>query len=208
MIAIIDYKAGNLTSVELALRHLGANTLVTDRPQDIAAAERVVFPGVGSAQSCMDNLRSLKLDLALKDALAAGKPVLAICIGMQLLFDHSEEDGGVDCLSVLPGTVRRFSFSGQEQVKIPHMGWNEVEITKSHPVLAGFPKGGECYYVHSYYVCPENPQDICAQSDYAGKVFTCAVGRDNLFATQFHPEKSGQDGLQLLADFLRWDGKV
>ncbi len=207
MIAIIDYKAGNLTSVELALKHVGADCKVTDKPEEIARADKVIFPGVGTAQSCMDNLRNLGLDLALKDAVNSGKPVMAICIGQQLIFEHSEEDGGVDCLGILPGKVVRFDFEKERNVKVPHMGWNEVEILKPHPILTGFPDRGECYFVHSYYVKVDAPELVYAQTDYEGNRFTCAVGRDNLFATQFHPEKSGEDGLQLLRNFLNWNGK-
>lgn len=207
MIAIIDYKAGNLTSVELALKHVGADCVVTDQPEVIEQAERVIFPGVGTAKSCMENLTGLKLDQALRSAIASGKPVMAICVGMQLIFEHSEEDGGVDCLGILPGKVCRFDFQ-EKHIKVPHMGWNEVEATKSHPVLVGFPTNGECYFVHSYYTQAADENNIYAQTDYEGKRFTCAVGKDNLFATQFHPEKSGEDGLRLLANFMKWNGKA
>lgn len=207
MIAIIDYEAGNLTSVELAVKHVGGDCVVTQDPEVVRKAERVIFPGVGSAESCMANLRRLGMDKALKEAIDSGKPVMAICIGMQLLFESSEEDGGVECLGLLPGKVVRFEFPGQQHIKIPHMGWNEVTAKKPHPVLADLPAGGECYFVHSYYVDTPADDIVYCTSEYGEKVFTCAVGRGNLFATQFHPEKSGKIGLAMLKNFLAWDGK-
>lgn len=205
MIAIIDYEAGNLTSVELAVQHVGGECIVTQNPEDIARADRVIFPGVGSAKSCMENLKRLKMDKALHEALDGGKPVMAICIGMQLLFESTEEDGGVETLGILPGHVIRFDFPGQQHIKIPHMGWNEVVKTKEHPVLADLPTDGECYFVHSYHVQTNNEDIVYAKTDYAGNNFTCAVGKDNLFATQFHPEKSGEIGLAMLRNFLKWE---
>lgn len=206
MIAILDYKAGNLTSVELALRHVGGECKVTQDPKDVAAAERVVFPGVGSAAACMSNLRQLGLDHALRKAIDSGKPVLAICIGQQLLFERSEEDGGVECLAVFPGEVKRFNFQDKPKVKIPHMGWNLVSPTRPHYLLKDLPKNGECYFVHSYHVCPANPTLTCATTEYGGTVFSSAVARNNLFAAQFHPEKSGEIGLGILLNFLTWNG--
>lgn len=206
MIAILDYEAGNLTSVDLAVRHVGGEPVVTQNPEIVAAAERVIFPGVGSAAACMSNLRRLGLDGALRAAVAAGKPTLAICIGLQLLFDRSAEDGGVDCLGLLPGTVERFAFADGPRVKIPHMGWNEVSLVGAHPLLSPWPAGGECYYVHSYYAVPADESLIRATCEYGGQRFVCAAGRDNLLATQFHPEKSGEVGLGILRHFLAWDG--
>jgi len=207
VIAILDYEAGNLTSVELAVRHVGGDAVVTQDPQVALSAERVIFPGVGSAKSCMANLQRFGLDTVIRQTLDSGKPMLAICIGMQLLFDHSEEDGGVDCLGILPGNVTRFQFPEADHVKVPHMGWNEVNIGTPHPLLEGFPVGGECYFVHSYYVNPAATTPVHGQAEYAGKTFTCSVGKDNLFATQFHPEKSGEVGLGILRRFLQWNGK-
>ncbi len=207
MIAVLDYEAGNLTSVELALKHVGGKPNITREPADVARAERVVFPGVGSAASCMHNLRRRGLDKALRQALEAGKPVLAICIGLQLLFEHSAEDGGADCLGVLPGEVKRFSFSEERHVKIPHMGWNEVMIKRPHPLLKDFPAGGECYFVHSYYVESTASSLVATTTEYEGAVFCSAAGEDNLFAAQFHPEKSGAVGLDILRNFLAWDGQ-
>lgn len=207
MLAIIDYEAGNLTSVRLAVEHVGGDCVVTQDPAVVASAQRVIFPGVGSAKSCMHNLRRLGLDKALLAALDSGKPVMAICIGMQLIFESSEEDGGVDCLGILKGQVKRFDFPPQARVKVPHMGWNEVVARKPHHILHDLPAHGECYFVHSYHACAQNPAEVYAVSEYEGREFVCAVGRGNLFATQFHPEKSGTTGLAMLRNFLSWDGK-
>ena len=207
MIAIIDYDAGNLTSVELALRHLGAEPVITRDPAVVAKAERVIFPGVGAAASAMATLRRLKLDAALKNAVITGKPVLAICIGIQLLFDHSMEDGGAECLGILSGKVVRFDFPPERGVKVPHMGWNDLTIVRPHPVFAGVRPEAQCYFVHSYHVRPADPDVTLATTDYAGCVFTSAIARKNLVATQFHPEKSGENGLTLLSNFLAWDGR-
>ena len=205
MIGIIDYKAGNLTSVEYALKNIGADCVVTQDPEVILQADKVVFPGVGSAASCMANFRSFGMDQALKEVIATGKKVLVICIGMQLLFEQSEEDDGVDCLGIFKGKVRHFQFSESEHVKIPHMGWNAVNLVQeNHPVYKDFIPGSEFYFVHSYYVQEEDSGIIAANSEYGGKVFTCSVAKDNLLATQFHPEKSGKVGLQLLKNFLDW----
>ncbi len=207
MIAVLDYEAGNLTSVELAVRHMGGNVRVTQDPAVVERAERVIFPGVGSAASCMATLKRLGLDRALHEAFEAGKPILAICIGLQLLFDRSAEDDGVDCLGLLPGTVERFAFAPGATAKIPHMGWNEVAPAQPHPLLAGCPAHGECYFVHSYHPVPTRPEEVFCETDYAGVRFCSAAGRANLFGTQFHPEKSGEIGLGILERFLAWSGR-
>ena len=195
MIAIVDYKAGNLTSVKLAFEAIGASAVVTSDPAAIAAADRVVFPGVGAAQSAMDNLRSLGLVDTVKDAAASGKPFIGICLGMQILFEHSEEDGGVDTLGVLKGKVRRFpSVPG---FKVPQIGWNTVQFKDA--ALAANP-AGEFYFVHSYYA--EIVPETVGFADYAGIGFTAMVRRGRLWACQFHPEKSGRVGLALLRDWL------
>jgi glutamine amidotransferase len=209
MIAILDYEAGNLTSVELAVRHVGGEAKVTRDPAEVADAERVIFPGVGAARSCMENLRRFGVDAALHAAVESGKPILAICIGLQLLFERSEEDGGVACLGLLPGKVVRFAFPPEQHIKVPHMGWNEIRLRGAHPLLAGLPDlGAECYFVHSYYGVASDAANIYADTDYAGTTFVSAAGRGNLFATQFHPEKSGEVGLRLLRNFLSWDGRA
>ena len=189
MTAIIDYKAGNLTSVKNAFAALGAETLVTSDPKAIAAADRVVFPGVGAAKSAMENLTAFGLVDAVKTA-AAAKPFLGICLGMQILFDHSEEDGGVDCLGILPGRVRRFpSVPG---FKVPEIGWNSVDV-------AGQPSR-EYYFVHSYSA--EIVPETAGVTEYAGVKFTAMARKGNLLACQFHPEKSGRIGLELLKEWL------
>lgn len=187
MTAIIDYKAGNLTSVKLAFAALGAETLVTSDPRAIAAADRVVFPGVGAARSAMENLEAFGLVDAVKEA-AATKPFLGICLGMQILFDHSEEDGGVECLGIIPGRVRRFPFV--PGFKVPEIGWNGVEGLD----------GKEFYFVHSYYA--EVVPETTGVAEYAGVRFTVMVRKGRLWACQFHPEKSGRIGLELLKEWL------
>ena len=188
MTAIVDYKAGNLTSVKLAFAALGEEAVVTDDADVIRRADRVVFPGVGAAGRAMDNLSRLGLDGAVRDA-AASKPFLGICLGMQILFEHSEEDGGVDLLGILPGRVKRFpAFGG---CKIPEIGWNSVN------------SGVEYYFVHSYYA--EKGPATAGTTSYAGVDFTSVVAKGNLLACQFHPEKSGRAGLKFLRDWL--DGR-
>ena len=196
MTAIVDYKAGNLTSVRLAFAAIGEEAVVTADPAVVASARRIVFPGVGAAASAMSNLRAAGLDSAVREAALSGRPFLGICLGLQILFDRSEEDGGVDCLGILPGAVRR--FPGGSGDKIPQMGWNEIRADDSR----GFVKSGdEYYFVHSYYV-EKNPYTV-ATAEYAGIEFSAAVRKGNLFAAQFHPEKSGRLGLSLLRAFLR-----
>lgn len=196
---ILDYDAGNLTSVQRACAHLGHDAAVVRDPAQVDAADRVIFPGVGAAAQCMGSLSSLGLGDALRRAIAAGKPVLAICVGLQLLFEHSEEDGGVPCLGILPGRVVRFRPT-DHAIKVPHMGWNEVDFAPGEPLAAGLP-GRHCYFVHSYYVQPGAGVQVVATSDH-GQRFCAGVRRDNLVAFQFHPEKSGAVGLALLRRFL------
>ena len=190
---IVDYKAGNLTSVRLAFDALGAETIVTSDPEAVRAASRVVFPGVGAAASAMANLRALGLTEVVREA-AVTKPFLGICLGMQILFEHSEEDGGVDLLGVLPGRVRR--FPNVPGCKVPEIGWNQVKGLG----IGGVPDGSEFYFVHSYYA--EKGPCTAGVTEYAGVEFTAAVRRDRLLATQFHPEKSGKLGLAVLKGFL------
>jgi len=196
-VVLVDYKAGNLTSVKLAFEALGEEAVVTSDPARIRAAERVVFPGVGAAASAMANLKSLGLEDVLRDVVDAGKPFLGICLGMQVLFEHSEEDGGVDLLGILPGKVRR--FPDVPGCKVPEIGWNQV----NGDLASGVPDGSEFYFVHSYYA-EKGPYTV-GVTEYAGVEFTAAVRKGNVFATQFHPEKSGRLGLAVLRAFVGRD---
>lgn len=197
-LAIIDYEAGNLTSVQRALHHLGIAATITPDPDLVARADRVIFPGVGAAGSCMANLVKSGLGEALTAAIRAGRPVLGICVGMQLLFEHSDEDGGTPCLGILPGVVERFP-NEDRRLKVPHMGWNAVEHD-GDPLFAGIAPGSRFYFVHSYYCAPDTHIRVNAWSEH-GVHFACGVRQDNLAAVQFHPEKSGELGLRLLQNF-------
>ena len=206
-IAVIDYGMGNLRSVSKALEHVadGRQVVVTADPEQVRNAERVVFPGQGAMPDCMRELDARGLRTAVLDA-AANKPFLGICVGEQMLFQHSDE-GNVPALGVFPGRVMRFPDEKMVQpdgvpLKVPHMGWNQVRQT-AHPLWQGIADNSRFYFVHSYFVCPENPELIMGQCDY-GVPFTCAIGRANIFAVQFHPEKSARDGLQLLHNFVEW----
>ncbi len=211
MITLVDYKAGNLTSVQRALTHLGIPCQVSADPETVRRADKIIFPGVGAAGAAMSVLRERGLDAALKEAFAAGTPILGICIGCQIILDHSAEDD-VECLGLLPGKTIRFPVfnplpsirsSVDHPLKIPHMGWNGVTVTQPHPLLSHLRPGDELYFVHSFYPQPADPAQIYAVSDYGGE-FPVAIGKDNLFAVQFHTEKSGAVGLQLLENFAHW----
>lgn len=223
MIAILDYDAGNIQSVYSALRHVGGDPAVTSDPGEIERADRLVFPGVGSAAQCMRNILGRGFDRALATARLAGKPVLAVCIGIQMLFDYSEEDGGVKALGLFPGRVRRFvPPPGDPWCKIPHMGWNRTRHVAPHPLLPEGSATGEYYFVHSYYVEPawddplaahgpaagdgRKPGVVHGVTEYAGVPFAAMVGAGSFFAMQFHPEKSAEDGLAILERFIRWNG--
>lgn len=203
MIAVVDYDAGNLRSVLRALDAVGVSAALVRDPEALSRADRIVFPGVGAAASAMQTLRARGLDGALRVALARGTPVLGICLGTQIVLDSSEE-GEVACLGLLPGRTRRFR-PADPALKVPHMGWNEVRVERPHPLLAGVEPGDEFYFVHAYYPAPAEPSDVLATAEH-GERFACALGRGNLFATQFHPEKSGPLGLSLLSRFARWEG--
>jgi glutamine amidotransferase len=204
VITIIDYGAGNLRSVQRACRALNQSERVVRDPDEIRGAERVIFPGVGAAPSAMERVIELGFDDALREAISGGIPTLGICIGAQIALDRSEE-GDTPCLGLLPGVTRRFDLADQT-LKVPHIGWNEVRPIQPHPLLEGLRSGDAFYFVHGYFLDPSNSDDAYAMTDYGGD-FCSAIGRDNFFATQFHPEKSGRLGLALLERFGAWDGK-
>ena len=199
MIDVIDYRAGNAPSVQYALEHLGLACRLVSDPRDLAASERIVLPGVGAARATLDSLRVQEMVDDLAARVAEGVPFLGICIGLQVLFDHSEE-GDVDCLGWIPGVVRRFPDS----VRVPQIGWNEVRPTRAHPVIDGLEDAGYCYFVNSYFCEPADPDMVLAQTEYAAP-FCSIAARDNIVATQFHAEKSGPVGLGLLERFASWD---
>lgn len=205
MIAIVNYNAGNLTSVRLALEHLGIQARVTQNPEEILKADRVIFPGVGAAGSAMENIKQLGLAPVLRQFIDAGRPFLGICLGTQIIFEFSEEDGGTKCLELLSGTVKRFHPS-DALCKIPQMGWNTVHFVKSHPLFDGIEDESEFYFVHSYYPAPASSEYIYGETTYADITFASIVGKNNIVATQFHPERSGRIGLQFLKNFSNWDG--
>jgi glutamine amidotransferase len=203
MIAIVDYRAGNLTSVARALEHLGHQCEITDQAEKIRAADRVILPGVGAAGATMENLHRLGLDHVLRDdVIAAGKPFLGICIGIQILMERSEEDDA-RCLGVVAGAVRRFPAAVDGRpLKVPQIGWNQVRQTRAHPIFAGVADHSHFYFVNSYYPVPSDPAVTIATAQH-GVTFCAAIARDNLVATQFHLEKSGAPGLRLLDNFCR-----
>lgn len=204
MIAIVDYNAGNLTSVKRALDSLGIECVITPDPDAIRSADRVIFPGVGHAASAMQILTERKLDTALRQVFESGTPLLGICLGTQIILSHSHE-ADTPCLGLLQGECPRLNLPDKE-LKIPHMGWNGLIVKKSHPLLKDVKPGDEFYFVHSYCPQPVSSEEVYATCDY-GIEFPVAVGKDNLFATQFHPEKSGKAGLAILRNFSQWDGK-
>jgi imidazole glycerol-phosphate synthase subunit HisH len=198
MIAILDYGAGNLRSVAKALKTVGTAPILTDDPRVVAEAEGLVVPGQGSAVDAMRNLERLGLVEPLKRYVASGRPFLGVCLGEQIIFESSEEGSGVTCLGLIPGTVRRLP-GGQ---KVPQIGWNTVRVRIPHPLLDGVPDESYFYFVHSYYVDPADPADVVGETDY-GVTFASVVGRANVFATQFHPEKSAGIGLRIYRNFAR-----
>ena len=214
-IAIVDYGMGNLRSVYQAFHHVApdANVVIAHTPEEIIAAERVVLPGQGAMPDCMKHLEESGLLEALLDA-AKNKPLLGVCVGEQMLFDQSAEVRAssnlawTPCLGLIPGEVRRFELTGKLQpdgsaFKVPHMGWNQVRQDRQHPLWSGIPDLTSFYFVHSYFVVPQRKEDTAGSTEY-GDWFTSAVARDNIFATQFHPEKSAEYGLQLYKNFVSW----
>src|SRR5512136_760806 len=198
MIAIIDYGAGNLRSVANAIAKLGHQPTVTSNLGDLRGAAAIILPGVGAAADTMRNLEKLGLSEAIRRAVADGVPMLAICVGMQVLFDETEEGGRHRCLGIIPGVVRRLPPG----LKIPHMGWNQVNQRTRHPLFESIPDGANFYFVHSYRAEPEDSAVVAGTTEY-GVQFCSAVVRGNLMATQFHPEKSGENGLRMYENFLR-----
>lgn len=210
-VAIIDYGMGNLHSVSSAFAHVAPDSTIsiTSDPKVIANADKILFPGVGAIRDCMAEIRRLGFDTLVPSLIAEGKPVLAICVGMQALMTHSEENNGVDCINVLPGKVKFFGHGLQDgagdKLKVPHMGWNQVKQVMDHPLWQGIDDNSRFYFVHSYFVEAQKTAQIAGHSEYP-QPFCTALAQDNLFATQFHPEKSDTVGLQLLKNFMHWKG--
>lgn len=201
MIAVIDYGAGNLRSVANALIKLGCQPKVTNEPSDVLNATAVIFPGVGAAADTMHHLREYGLDDAIQQVIHRGQPFFAICLGMQVLLSVSEEDGLNKCLGVIPGTVRRLPPG----LKVPHMGWNQVKQVIEHPIFDGIPDEANFYFVHSYYADPDDTVVVAGTTEY-GVSLCSVIARDNVIATQFHPEKSGESGLKMYDNFLKIAG--
>ena len=211
-VAVIDYGMGNLHSVERALRHeapAGMQIQLTSDLGVIREADRLVFPGQGAAADAMRELRAMGLDQVLPE-LAATRPFLGMCLGQQILLDWSAENNGVDLLGIIPGRVERFPERSIDadgrRLKIPHMGWNVVRQVRDHPLWQGLPSESWFYFVHSYRALPTHREDIAGETDY-GEPFASVIARGSIFAMQCHPEKSASDGLRLLNNFLRWDGR-
>ena len=212
-IAVIDYGMGNLRSVVKALEHVASKQqrgILTSDPQQVMNADRVVFPGQGAARDCMRAIDEYGLRDTILEA-AAQRPFLGICMGMQVLIETSEENQGTDCLGFLPGKVQYFGDDHQDRdnmrLKVPHMGWNQVRQTRQHPLWQGIEDNSRFYFVHSYYLKTDDDSLIVGECEY-GFNFTAAIARDNVFALQCHPEKSADAGLQLLSNFVNWDGQA
>jgi len=195
---IVNYGAGNLTSVYNALKYLGIESEVSSEPEKIEKADKIIFPGVGAAKAAMENLNKTGIGEAVKNAVKKGTPVLGICIGCQIILESSEEDGGVQCLGLLEGNAVK--FKNEPNLKIPHIGWNQVDFIKEHPLFKGIPNNSNFYFVHSYH--PNlNESDIYGVTTYGSQTFPCLIGKENLIAAQFHLEKSGETGLKMLGNF-------
>lgn len=210
-VAVVDYGMGNLRSVSQAVMHVargsGVDVIVTANPDEVFAAERIVLPGQGAMPDCMRELRDSGLQAAVLHA-AAHKPLMGVCVGMQMLLSRSEE-GPTDGLDLIAGDVRKFRLEGRLQpdgsrFKVPQMGWNQVFQVQAHPIWAGVPDAAYFYFVHSFYAHPSEARHSAGETDYGAR-FTCALARDNIFATQFHPEKSAEHGLALYRNFLHWN---
>jgi len=206
-IAIIDYDAGNLTSVARAVTHIGFECIVTNDINVIEKSERIIFPGVGAAGSAMESIKRLGIDIAIKEAFSSGKPVLGICVGTQIIMEYSEENA-TQCLGIIGGKVLSFRFDeirrNDTGLKIPHMGWNRIKLQKKHFVLSDLKEDDEFYFVHGYYPVPDDPDHLIGTTEY-GISFASVLGYKNIIATQFHPEKSGRPGLSILKNFCVWN---
>ena len=198
-VAVVDYDAGNTLSVTRALEKVGARVYLTSDPEEVLTADAVVLPGVGAFGDCVRKLKVRGMDEACLETYRAGKPFLGVCIALQVFFEASEESPGVEGLGILPGKVVRFDVGG---LKVPHMGWKELDVVREHPILEGL-SGEDFYFVHSYHPEPEEDSDLLGESDYGGR-FCAAAGRENLAAVQFHPEKSSRAGLKLYENFFSW----
>jgi glutamine amidotransferase len=205
-LVIVDYGAGNLRSVAKAFEHLGAAPLVSSSGSDVESATALVLPGVGAAADTMSSLSRLGLVQPLRRYVASGRPFFGVCLGLQVLLDGSEEGGWQECLGLVPGVVRRFPapvLGTSPMLKVPHMGWNQVQQQVAHPLFDGIPDSAFFYFVHSYFADPSDRSTVAGETEY-GVVFASVLIRDNVVATQFHPEKSGDLGLKLYANFLAW----
>jgi glutamine amidotransferase len=209
MIAIIDYSAGNLTSVQRALAYLDQNSVITHDPAQVLAAERIIFPGVGAAGKAMFDLKRLSMDKALLASYQAGKPILGICLGTQIVLEWSEENN-TTCIGLIKGEVHRFPDTVAEKngrpLKVPHMGWNSITLKRKHVLFRDVEPDSEFYFVHAYYPCPKDPANVLGETQY-GIFFASVLFSGNLVAVQFHPEKSGKPGLKILSNFCSWQGR-
>lgn len=199
-VCVVDYEAGNLTSVCLALEELGWETIVTGNPDTVVEADRLIFPGVGAAPAAMSKLKERGLGEAITEYALSGRPLLGICLGAQIIFDRSAE-GDAECLGLLDGSVEPLTPSSS--FKVPHMGWNAVEFAREHPVWNGIEAGAQFYFVHGYVVIPDSAGVVIGRTEY-DELFVSAVAKHNIVAFQFHPERSGKFGLEVLRNFLRW----
>lgn len=208
LVTVVDYNMGNLRSVSKAAEHVAPNNTrikVTSSAEDITNADAIIFPGQGAAKACMEALHQTGMEAALRKA-SEEKPFLGICMGLQVLMTHSQENGGVDCLNILPGDVEKFDLSTHPELKLPHMGWNQISHAFDHPIWQGIPQDSRFYFVHSYYVTPADHNIIAGHTTH-GTTFTSAIATGQLFAIQAHPEKSADSGLRLFKNFLEWNGQ-
>ncbi|WP_319380429.1 imidazole glycerol phosphate synthase subunit HisH [Thiomicrorhabdus sp.] len=207
LVAVIDYGMGNLRSVSKAAEHMANDAtriVVTHDPQVIADADSIIFPGQGAAKACMQALKESGMIHPVQQA-AKEKPFLGICMGLQVLMSHSEENQGIDCLDIIPGEVVQFDLSAHPELKMPHMGWNQIHQTQDHPLWCKIPQDSRFYFVHSYYVAPQDKSAVIGETTH-GQTFPSVLSAHNIFAIQAHPEKSAEHGLQLFKNFLEWNG--